>query len=399
MRQPSHILIVDDKAETRDLLSQLLEDEHHVTLAADGAEAIAAITRDRPDLLLLDLLMPKVDGFAVLKHLADHPGPFLPVIVRSAASQRGVRVKALSMGAHEFLGTPFDEEELRIRIRSMLALKEARETAEQRARDLEVTVAERTRELRLALDDLRRSNHYKDEFLSVISHELRTPLGAIIAYAYSLDEGLAGELSQPQRDMVEQIVESGNRMMGLVSDLVDMSLLAAGKLKVDFREECYAPLVAQAVEGLRALAEEKEITLATEVDAPEPVSLDDQRTVQVLTNLVQNALNFTEAGGKVVIRAFQREGQLVTEVTDTGIGIAPDDMSRLFKQFTQVDMSSTRSVGGFGLGLSLAKAIVEAHGGKIGVRSVPGEGSTFWFALPEHRTAEEAARAGDSRST
>jgi signal transduction histidine kinase len=399
MRKPSHILIADDKAETRDLLSQLLEDEYRITLAADGAEAIAAIERDRPDLLILDLLMPGVDGFAVLKYLATHREPFLPVIVRSALSQRDVRLRALTMGAHEFLGTPFDEEELRVRIQSMLALKEARETAEQRARDLEVTVAERTRELRLALDDLRRSNRYKDEFLSVISHELRTPLGAIIAYAYSLDEGLAGELSEPQRDMVEQIVESGNQMMGLVSDLVDMSLMAAGKLKVDFREECYEPLVEQAIEGLRPLATEKDIILATDVHVPEPVSLDDQRTVQVLTNLVQNALKFTEPGGKVVIRAFQREGQVVTEVTDTGIGIAPDDMPRLFSQFTQVDMSSTRSVGGFGLGLSLAKAIVEAHGGKIGVRSVPGEGSTFWFALPEHHTAEEAAKAGDSRST
>jgi signal transduction histidine kinase len=328
-----------------------------------------------------------------LKHLADHPGPFLPVIVRSAASQRGVRLKALTMGAHEFLGTPFDEEELRIRVQSMLALKEARETAERRAKDLEVTVAERTRALRLAMEDLRRSNRYKDEFLSVISHELRTPLGFIIAYASSLEDGIAGELSEPQRDMVEKIMEGGDRMMALVSNLLDMSLMAAGKLRVQFRDEDYAPLVAQAIEAVRPLAEEKAITVATELDVPVPVSLDEQRTVQVLTNLVQNALKFTDAGGKVVVRAFLREGQVITEVTDTGKGVSMDDMPRLFKRFKQLDMSSTRDVGGFGLGLSLAKAIVEAHGGQIGVRSVLGEGSTFWFAMPEHHAAASGGTA------
>lgn len=393
MLTPRHLLITDDKEETRDLLSQLLEGEYRVTLAADGAEAIAAIERDRPDLLILDLLMPNIDGFAVLKYLADHPGPFLPVIVRSAASQRGVRLRALTLGANEFLGTPFDEEELRIRIQSMLALKEARETAEQRARDLEVTVAERTRALRLALEDLRKSNRYKDEFLSVISHELRTPLGLILAYAASLEDGIAGELSEPQREMVSKILESSDRMMELVSNLLDMSLMAAGKLRVQFRDEDYAPLVEQAIEAVRPLAEEKAITVDTELNVPEPVSLDEQRTVQVLTNLVQNALKFTDAGGKVVVRAFLRDGQVVTEVSDTGIGISLDDMPRLFKQFKQLDMSATRDVGGFGLGLSLAKAIVEAHGGTIGARSVLGEGSTFWFAMPEHHAAESGGAA------
>jgi signal transduction histidine kinase len=393
MPDAPHILITDDREDTRDLLMQLLEGEYRVTVAVDGAEAIAAIERDRPDLLILDLLMPNVDGFAVLKYLANHPGPFLPVIVRSAASQRSVRLRALTMGAHEFLGTPFDEEELRIRIQSMLALKEARETAEQRARELEVTVAERTRSLRLAMDDLRKSNRYKDEFLSVVSHELRTPLGLILAYAASLEDGIAGELSEPQGEMVAKILESSDRMMELVSNLLDMSLMAAGKLRVEFRDEDYPPLVAQAIEAVRPLAEEKAITVATELDVPLPVSLDEQRTVQVLTNLVQNALKFTDAGGKVVVRAFLRDGQVVTEVTDTGKGISVDDVPRLFKQFKQLDMSSTRDVGGFGLGLSLAKAIVEAHGGQIGVRSVLGEGSTFWFAMPEHHPAGSGAAA------
>lgn len=384
MRKPSHILIVDDKPDTRDLLTQLLEDEYRITTAANGREAIACLERERPDLLILDLLMPVADGFTVLGHLADHPEPFLPVIVRSAVNQRDARLRALTMGAHEFLGTPFDEEELSVRIHSMLALKEARDNAEQRARDLEVAVAERTRELRNAVEDLRQSNRYKDEFLAVISHELRTPLGAMIAYAASLEDGVAGPLTEDQLRMVNHISLGGERMMGLVSNLLDMSLLAAGKIRMAFRAENFEPLVAQALDSVRPLAEEKHIAITTELHVPDPVELDDRRTVQVLTNLVQNALKFTEPGGKVAIKAFLREGQVVTEVSDTGIGISQDDQPRLFKRFKQLDMSATREVGGSGLGLSLAKALVEAQGGQIGVRSAPGVGSTFWFALPEH---------------
>jgi signal transduction histidine kinase len=385
MSKPSHILIVDDKEDTRDLLTQLLENDYRISTAADGREAIAMIARDRPDLVLLDLLMPGVDGFAVLGYLADHHEPFLPVIVRSAVTQREARLRALSMGANEFLGTPFDEEELAVRIHSMMALKEARDTAERRARELEHTVADRTRELRLTLEDLRKTNRYKEEFLAVVSHELRTPLGMLIAYAYNLEDGAAGEMTDAQHEMVLEIAQSGERMMELVSNLVDMSLVAAGKLNVYLREECYPPLVEQALAAVRPLAEAKRISISTDLDVPEPVSVDDHRTVQVLTNLVKNAVNFTEPGGQVAIKAFLRQGRLVTEIADTGIGISEDDQTRLFQHFRQLDMSSTRKVGGFGLGLSMAKAIVEAHGGQIGVRSRTGDGSTFWFDLPERQ--------------
>ena len=394
MRKPNHILIADDLVETRDLLTQLLEDEYQITAVVNGREAIACIERERPDLLILDLAMPEVDGFAVLAHLAANPGPFLPVIVRSSNSQREARLRALTMGAHEFLGTPFDDEELSVRIHSMLALKEARDTAERRARDLEVMVAERTRELRLTLEDLKKSNRYKDEFLSVISHELRTPLSAMLGFAYGLEDGDAGALSERQHEMVRQIAQGGETLMELVNNLLDMSLMAAGKLRLDARAELFEPLVEQALSSVRPLAEEKGIAISTDLQVPEPIELDDRRTVQVLTNLVQNALKFTDAGGKVVIKAFLREGALVTEVTDTGIGISPDDQSRLFKQFKHLDMSATREVGGSGLGLSLAKAIVEAHGGQIGVRSAPGVGSTFWFALPESHLASDGGSEG-----
>lgn len=382
MSKAKRILVVDDLEDNRDLLSQILEGDYSVTLAPGGREAIASLERDRPDLLILDLAMPDVDGFAVLQYLAEHAGSFLPVIVISAITEREARVRALRMGAHEFVSRPFDLEEIAVRVKAMLALKEAREAAEQRARDLEVAVAERTRQLQLALEDLQKADRYKDEFLSVVSHELRTPLNAILGFTSMLDDGVAGPLTDEQHGYLTQVLQGADRMMELVSNLLDMSRMAAGRFSVDTHAEPFEPLVERALEAVRPLASRKGISVQTDLCVPEDVVLDDERTVQVLTNLVQNALKFTDQGGQVVVKAFLREGELVTEVKDTGIGIPPEELPRLFHAFAQVDMSSTREVGGSGLGLSLAKGIVEAQGGHIGVRSEPGVGSTFWFTVP-----------------
>jgi signal transduction histidine kinase len=345
-------------------------------------EAIAAIQRDRPDLLILDLKMPVLDGFGVLNYLLDHPGAYLPVIVVSIVTEREERLKALTLGAHEFLPRPFDLDELMVRVKTMLALKEARDSLEQRARDLEEVVAERTSALRLALEELRKTDRYKDEFLSVMSHELRTPLNYIIGSASSLEDGLAGDLNDRQRGMMGNILKGADRLMDLVTDLLDMSLLATGKLTLAPTPWHYEPLVEQAFDGLRSFAKQKGVTLEQDLCVPNPILLDEQRTVQVLTNLLGNALKFTASGGHVVVKAFVRDCQLITEVKDTGVGIAPDDLPKLFKPLKQLDMTSTRTFGGAGLGLSVAKGIVEAHGGEMGVSSVPGVGSTFWFALP-----------------
>lgn len=393
MGKLGHILITDDAEVTRDLLKQLLEGDYRITVAADGREAIACIERDRPDVLLLDLMMPVVDGFAVLAYLAAKPDPFLPVIVRSAATDGDARLRALKLGAHEFLDTTYNEGELEVRIKTMLALKRARDAAEQRSAELETQVADRTSELRNALEDLQATNRYKDEFLSVMSHELLTPLGFIIAYASSLEDGLAGELTAQQAQFVGSILHGGERLKLLIDNLIDISLMATGKFLLDPHDEWYAPLVERSIEAVRPLAEERGIFLASDVQVPEPVWLDDQRTAQALINLIRNAVNFTHVGGKVVVKAYLRENCLVTEVEDNGIGISQVDMFRLFQPFKQLDMSSTREVGGSGLGLKLAKGIVEAHGGEIGVRSAPGAGSTFWFELPAERPAPVAPSA------
>jgi signal transduction histidine kinase len=158
--------------------------------------------------------------------------------------------------------------------------------------------------------------------------------------------------------------------------------LQAGKFEILPEPTPYAPLIEDVLASLRPLADRKRLRLTALIEAEAVPVIEGGRIAQVLTNLVGNAIKFTQAGGKVEVAAFLRDGRLVTEVRDTGCGIDPAQLGKLFQRFRQLDMSHTRRVGGTGLGLAISKALVEAHGGEIGVESQLGVGSTFWFSLP-----------------
>lgn len=223
----------------------------------------------------------------------------------------------------------------------------------------------------------------KDEFLSVVSHELRTPLNFIMGFSTLLEDEVSGPLNPKQHDYLGKILGGTDRMLVLINNLLDMSQIAAGSFKLSPSLTLYLPVVCEVISTLEPLIEEKRLTLTYDVQVTGEVPIDGQRIIQVLSNLVSNALKFTPEGGAIELRAYVNDGQLVTEVTDTGVGFEPDDLSRLFKRFTQLDMTYTRKVGGTGLGLSISKAIVEAHGGQIGACSAGrGQGATFWFTLP-----------------
>ncbi len=223
----------------------------------------------------------------------------------------------------------------------------------------------------------------KDDFLAVISHELRTPLNFITGFASILDDEVAGPLNETQQSYVKKILNGADRMLFHVNNLVEMSRMSAGKLSIQPSATAYPSLVAHVLHSLRPLAEDKRIRLEADLQVGGEVLIDGQRITQVISNLLDNAIKFTPTGGHVTIKAYAQEDRLITEITDTGIGIAEEDLPKIFRRFVQLDMTSTRTVGGTGLGLSICKFIVEAHGGSIGARSEgPGKGSTFWFSLP-----------------
>jgi PAS domain S-box-containing protein len=236
--------------------------------------------------------------------------------------------------------------------------------------------------LRQANAQLRQVDRYKDEFLSVISHELRTPLNFITGFASILDDEVDGPLTPKQHLHLGKILAGSDRMLSLVNDLLDFAKLQAGKFDLSPEPTPYAPLVDDVVTSMRPLADHRGVTLETDVQVPMPPMLDGVRVVQVLTNLISNAVKFTGKGGTIRVSATVEDGALVTRVSDTGMGIAESDIPKLFNRFRQLDMSTTRAAGGTGLGLAISKALIEAHGGAIGVESAVGRGSTFWFRLP-----------------
>jgi PAS domain S-box-containing protein len=260
--------------------------------------------------------------------------------------------------------------------------KQAEDELKQLNETLEQKVFERTSQLEKANNSLQQADRLKDEFLSAISHELRSPLNAITGFGSILDDEVLGPLNERQHESLDKLLKSSERMLSLINDLLDFAWIRAGKFDISPVETEYPPLVDEVVTGLCALAYAKNLELETEIDVPVKVMIDPQRIAQVLTNLVSNSIKFTPLGGRILIRAFIEKNQLVTEVRDTGVGIEPRELSQLFTPFKQLEAGLAQRAGS-GLGLSISKGIVEAHGGTISAESPGlGMGATFRFKLP-----------------
>ncbi|HEY7269410.1 MAG TPA: ATP-binding protein, partial [Dehalococcoidia bacterium] len=252
--------------------------------------------------------------------------------------------------------------------------------------DLERKVRERTSELEAA-------NRHKSEFLANMSHELRTPLNAIIGFSDVLLTRMFGELNPKQEEYLGDILTSGNHLLDLINDILDLAKVEAGRMELEASEFSLTEAVRNSVTMVRERAANHGIALTYEV-APEAddVVADERKVKQVLFNLLSNAVKFTPDGGKVSIRAWREADEVRVSVADTGIGIAPQDLEVIFEEFRQASDVDGRSHEGTGLGLTLTKRMVELHGGRIAVESEPGKGSTFMFTL----AAAAAARAAET---
>lgn len=223
----------------------------------------------------------------------------------------------------------------------------------------------------------------KRQFLSLVSHELRTPLTTIEGFAALLDEGDMGALSAPQHMAVESIMRGAAALHRLIDDLLAITSLHAGTLKLNVGPMNFGDVAVGALYAVQPKAQEKHLWLASQVPPGLPDTVADaQRVGQILISLLDNAIKFTPEGGRVEVRAAVDGEMLRCEVSDTGPGIPLEQLERLFQDLSPGDMSSTRAHGGLGIGLALSKRLIEAHGGTIGVLSSPGTGTTVWFTLP-----------------
>jgi signal transduction histidine kinase len=229
------------------------------------------------------------------------------------------------------------------------------------------------------------ANRHKSEFLANMSHELRTPLNAIIGFSEVLGERMFGELNEKQAEYTDDILSSGRHLLSLINEILDLSKVEAGRMELEVATFDLPLAIDNARTFVRERAVKHGINLDVTVDERLGDFVGDERKIkQILLNLLSNAVKFTPEGGRIGIHARQADGAVEISVTDTGIGIAPEDQSKIFEEFRQVGADYAHKTEGTGLGLTLAKKFVELHGGKIWVESEVGKGSTFIFTLPIH---------------
>jgi signal transduction histidine kinase len=238
------------------------------------------------------------------------------------------------------------------------------------------------KELQAANRELAAASQHKSEFLANMSHELRTPLNAIIGFSEVLTDRMFGELNEKQEEYLKDIYASGTHLLSLINDILDLSKIEAGRMELELTEFHLPTAIENALMLVRERAGRRSIALHTNIDTRlGQIQADERKVRQVVLNLLSNAIKFTPEGGRIDVGAVSNDGFVEVSVTDTGIGIAPEDQEKVFEEFRQVG-TAAKKVEGTGLGLTLCRKFVELHGGKIWVKSQVGVGSTFTFSLP-----------------
>lgn len=400
------IVLADDNADMRDYLRGLLEAAgYEAVVVADGEAAFAACMAAPPDLVLSDVMMPRLDGTGLLHRLRTTPSTaIVPIILVSARAGEDAMVGGFDAGADDYLVKPFDARQLIARVNSTLRMADFRQKAAAQKRDIAVLEA-RLEEQQAAADALRQayeevakardaaeaSNRAKSAFLASMSHELRTPLSAILGFSQVL-EMKAMELTKDRQICIAHILTSGRHLLDLVNDLLDMSRIEAGQIKLDVTEVPVAPLVESVLVSLRPMAEQAGIALSVSLDRNLPdIRGDEIRLRQIMLNLGTNAIKYNRKCGSVVIVGSRvAGGQVRLSVVDTGTGIPSERQHEVFEPFNRLGREAG-SIEGTGVGLALSRRLTHLMDGTIGFSSTPGKGSRFWVEIPPF----EPARDGD----
>jgi signal transduction histidine kinase len=391
------ILIVDDTPTNIHVLNEALRANFRIKVATSGAAALAIANNpeSRPNLILLDIMMPEMDGYEVCRRLKKAPETqAIPVIFVTAKTDETDEVFGLRLGAADYITKPIKAAIVMQRITNLLEREQLRKEVEAHRDHLEELVAARTTALSIAKESAEAANRAKSTFLTNISHELRTPMNGIMG----MTQLALRRATDPQQiEQLNKAAHSAQRLLGIINDLIDISRIEAERLTL----EQTGFKIGLVLENLMSLLGQKiadkglETEIELDPDLAQQVLLGDPlRLGQILLNLTANALKFTEQGA-ITLRIQQVEDlldavRLRIEVSDTGVGIATEDQKRLFTAFEQADNSMTRKYGGTGLGLAISKRLVHMMGGEIGVKSQPGQGCTFWFTVRLNKPGSNA---------
>jgi len=395
----ARVLVVEDHHEMREFIAQVLAGHYDVTTAKDGAEGLLRAEALQPDLIVSDLMMPGSSGEQLLAALRQRTGPLAttPVLLLSARADDGQRARLLAEGAQDYLVKPFAPAELLARVRNLVAAKRAGDllraeldTMSTDLEDLSRRLGVQHRQLQTALDaaqvareQAERASQVKTAFLGMVSHELRTPLATIHLNLQLLLRDPTVELPPRLQPKLDRLTSAARQMNVLVEGLLDYTQVESGRLQVTRVPVDLPRLAAQVVEEsrLNLVGRPVDIQLEAPAGGGLQVHTDERLLKVVVNNLVANAVKFTEQGC-ITVRVLAADDERVIEVQDTGPGIAPEDLDRIFLPFESLEPVHRKSVPGMGLGLALVQQIVQALGGRVSVSSVLGQGSRFRVHLP-----------------
>lgn len=366
------ILVVDDELGMRLGVARVLERytvrlpelegevRFEVDLADSGEAALEKIRARPPDVLLLDHKLPGISGLDLLSRLAEESPDVLTVMITAYATLE-TAVSATKRGAFDFLAKPFTPEELRATVfkasKHVALQRQARKHAEEKRR-------------------------IRFEFISVLAHELKAPLAAVEGYLLAMDErSLGPELAAYESMITRSLLRLGG-MRKLVADLLDLTRIESGQRKREVERLDLREVARSCLETVRGEAEGRRIALALHGEGAVPVVADRGEMELILNNLLTNAVKYNREAGKVEVWLEQAESKLTIRVSDSGIGMSPEELARLFKDFSRIKNEKTRAITGSGLGLSTVKKVAQIYGGDVSVRSQPEVGSTFEVVLP-----------------
>jgi signal transduction histidine kinase len=374
----SPILIVDDDPIVRSLMRATLEvDGYEIIEAEDGEEACHLYEARQPELLIADVVMPRMDGFTLCRELRSRPeAAYVPILMATGLDDVPSITKAYEVGATDFISKPINWVVLGHRVRYMLRASRAFDELRQN-RD----------QIMAAKDEAEAANRAKTEFLANMGHELRTPLNAIIGFSEIMRDGTFGSLSSKYREYATAIADSGTHLLAVINGILDMARAEANRLVLVEEEVEIARAVAFSLGTIEEMAQRAEIDCHCDIPDDLPRFLGDAvKLRQILINLLSNAVKFTPAGGEVRLTVERDRGEGLTfRVADTGIGIPPDKLSIALAPFGQIESGLSRKYEGSGLGLPLAKRLVELHGGTMEIASEPGKGTAVTAHFPKER--------------
>jgi signal transduction histidine kinase len=366
IEQEAKILIVDDDPTNLNILvDYLYQLGYRVLIAPDGEQALRQIEHVLPDLILLDVMMPGLDGFEICRRLkARESTRDIPIIFMTALSDPDDKIEGFMAGGVDYITKPFHHKEVSMRVKTHVTLRRLQQELQQKNQRLQEV------------------NASKDKFFSIVAHDLRSPLGAL----RELPGIILGNIENYSReDLVALIMaqrDATQNVYALMENLLTWARIQRGHIEFLPQSLELEPLVTQNIELLRLNAQQKQIALHNRVPSVLRVHADYHILNAILRNLISNAIKFTKAQGMITVSATPIDPLVTVSVADTGIGIAPEQISKIFRIDTKFKRRGTAGEQGTGLGLILCQEFVEKHQGTLNITSQPGQGTTVTFTLP-----------------